>query len=177
MKLAVRRPRSSTLGALGAELSIMIGAGCAGGQRPGALPVAVAGCYRLTLWPDEPGPDGDEKRAAWRVPTMIRLDTAILTAWPSLTGRFGDSVYQAGGFWEGRWREQPFNFWRPYSGDSIYVGHPGALAGVSLVLDIRGETLRGVMTAHTDTPITDRARRARLSAPVEARRVPCPDSG
>lgn len=165
---------SRLCGALGGVLLLVIGAGCAGGQRPQTLPGAIAGCYQLTLWPDETGLTVEERRAVWRVPTVIRLDTAGFTAWPSLTRRYGDSLYSARGWWEGRWQEQPFIFWRPLAGDSIYAGHPGALAGVSLVLAIRGEILRGVITAHTDTPIRDSAARARSRAPVEARRVSCP---
>jgi hypothetical protein len=159
-------------GALGLVLATC--AGCAGsGQRPGSLP-PVAGCYALTLWPDEQGPAADARRAAWTVPAIIRLDTAVFTAWPSLTQRYGDSVHQASSWLEERWQEYPFIYWRPHPGDSIYVGHPGALSGITLVLDIRGQTYRGVITAHTDTPIVDRADRARSFAPVEARRIPCP---
>jgi hypothetical protein len=96
------------------------------------------------------------------------------TAWPSLTQRYGDSVHQAGSWVEGRWQDYPFIYWPPDPGDSIYVGHPGALSGITLILEVRGQTYRGVITAHTDTPITDPAGPARSSAPVEARRVPCP---
>ena len=160
---------------LSAAIALGISGGCVGSaQRPGAPPPAIAGCYQLTLWPDEQGPEAEEKRAAWRVPTIVRLDTAVFTAWPSLTQRYGDSVHQARGFWDGRWQEHPFIYWRPHPGDSIYVGHPGALAGVSLVLHTRGQILRGLMTAHTDTPITTPADRARSTAPVEARRLTCP---
>lgn len=154
-------------------------AACANrGQEETAMtmtPESLAGCYELALWPDEMGAQADARRAEWSVPSIVRLETARMTAWPSLINRYGDDVYQARAWSEGRWQDHPFAYWRKQGTDSIYVGHPGALAGVSLMLQSQGDELAGVMTAHTDVRQVGDTAAARPSAPVRARPVDCPE--
>lgn len=141
---------------------------------PPSTPQELAGCYRLELWPGESGPDMERRRGAWGSAPIVQLDTARLTAWPNLTERYG-VVFVAASITEaGEIRDHPFNYWRLTAGDSLYVGHPGALAGVSMELHIEGADLRGVISSFSDVRV---GRPSTVTIPVRAQRVDCPRSG
>ncbi len=138
-------------------------------------PEQVAGCYRLELWPGESGPEAERKRSAWSVPPQVKLDTEPLTAWPSLVEQYGAVFVAHSISASGEFRDHPFQYWRFVDGDSLYVGHPRAFAGVSLELKIDGRDLRGQITSFTDVPAEGKP--PRVTAPVLARRVECPEKG
>jgi len=138
-------------------------------------PEQVAGCYRLELWPDESGGQVERRRAAWGSAPILKLDSIKLTAWPSLVQQYG-TVFVAFSITEsGQVRDHPFNYWRFMDGDSLYVGHPGALAGVSMKVRIEGQDLSGSITSFTDVRMEGRPSTA--TTPLRARRVECPPSG
>jgi hypothetical protein len=117
----------------------------------------------------------DRRRAAWGQAPLVQLDTTTLTAWPSLVQRFG-TVFVAHSITDaGEVRDHPFNYWRFMDADSVFVGHPGALAGVTMELELRGGDLYGRISSHTDVWEEDRP--STLSAPVRAHRVECPGAG
>jgi hypothetical protein len=145
-------------------------------QRGDALsPERVAGCYRLDLWPGESGPEAEQERAAWSVPPQVKLERDTLTAWPSLVQQYGTVFLAHTISASGEVRDHPFQYWRFVNGDSLYVGHPRAFAGVSLDLEIEGRDLRGQITSFTDVRMEDKP--SRVTAPVLARRVECPEKG
>jgi hypothetical protein len=164
------------------RLALLIGlvattlAGCSrtgAEQAEGAHPQRLAGCYGLELWPGESGTDVERRRAAWGSAPTVKLDTVRLTAWPSLLQQYGQDVFVAHSITdEGRVQDHPFAYWRFIETDSLFVGHPRALAGVSMELVIEGQDLRGVTMSFTDVsaegPSTSRA-------PVLARRIECPE--
>jgi hypothetical protein len=135
------------------------------------LPEQVAGCYELEFWSGEPGPEAERQRAAWGSAPTVKLDTAKLTVWPSLVQQYG-TVFVAHSITEGRAWDHPFNYWRFVAGDSLFIGHPGALAGVSMTLHIEGQDLRGEITSFTDERVEGKPSTG--TAPVLARRVECP---
>ncbi|MDH3457891.1 MAG: hypothetical protein OER90_13715 [Gemmatimonadota bacterium] len=137
-------------------------------------PEQVAGCYRLTLWPDESGPDVERRRAGWGSAPILKLDTTRLTAWPSLNQRYG-TVFTAFSITEsGEVRDHPFNYWRFMDGDSVYVGHPAAFAGVSIEAQIEGQDLVGTIISFSD--VRREGRPSGATSPVRAVRMECPDS-
>ena len=141
-------------------------------QEGAPLSGQVSGCYRLELWPGESGPETERRRAAWGTAPTVRLDTTRLTAWPSLLQAYG-TVFVAYSITEsGEVRDHPFNYWRFVAGDSLFVGHPGALAGVSMMLHMEGQDLRGEITSFSDVRVEGRP--STTKSPVLARRVTCP---
>jgi hypothetical protein len=138
-------------------------------------PERVAGCYRLELYPDESGADIDERRARWDVPQFVVLESDSLTTWPSLLQQYGTVFVAASITQDGQVRDHPFNYWRPAADDSVHVGHPGALAGVSLALRIEGQDLRGEVVSFSDVRVEGRP--STVTSPVRARRVECPTVG
>lgn len=171
--MAVINARSISLPVL---VTMMASCSASSSQRDDALsPEQVAGCYRLDVWPGESGPEAEQKRAGWNVPPFVKLDTEALTAWPSLTQQYG-SVFAAYSITaSGEVRDHPFHYWRFVDGNSLYVGHPRAFAGVSLDLAIEGQDLRGEITSFTDVRMEGKPSSA--AAPVLARRVDCPGEG
>jgi hypothetical protein len=126
----------------------------------------------LELYPDESGADAEKKRAEWNIPEYVALESDPLTTWPSLTQQYG-TVFKAFSITElGQVRDHPFNYWRFMGGDSLYVGHPGALAGVSMEVRIEGQDLSGGITSFTDVRMEGRP--STVTTPVRARRVECP---
>jgi hypothetical protein len=75
----------------------------------------------------------------------------------------------------GEVRDHPFHYWRFMGGDSVFVGHPGALAGVSMELQLQGQHMHGVMSSFSD--VWEEGKVSRVTAPVRAHRVECPDDG
>ncbi len=137
---------------------------------------AVSGCYRLELYPDETGADAEKKRAEWHIPEYVALESEPLTDWPSLLQTY-DQVFVARTLDQaGAARATPFNYWRPVEADVLYVGHPGALAGLSMTLRIVGENLEGEILAFTDVR-PQAGGTGKASAPIRARRVECPGTG
>jgi hypothetical protein len=153
-------------------------AGCSAARAPEAqtsLQDSVAGCYELRLWPDRSDPAVEEERAAWGFMPIVQLDTLPLTNWPHLQQQYGD-VRVARSYLEGgRAFDHPFGYWRPAEGDSLFVGHPMALAGMSMTLAAAGENLEGRMTSFTD--IIEEGRPSTVTAPVRAFRIECPPGG
>ena len=148
-------------------------AGCSSsGAQNEAHPQRLAGCYELELWPGESGPEVEERRAAWGNAPVIKLDTTALTGWPGITRQYGEAFVAYTITDAGRVQDHPFGYWRFMGNDSLFVGHPGALAGVSMKLVIDGQGLHGEMMAFTDVVSADRPSTSR--APVLARRVDCP---
>jgi hypothetical protein len=129
----------------------------------------------LDLWPDDSGPDVERRRAAWGSAPLVQLDTARLTAWPSLLQQYGTVFVAASITSEGQVRDHPFNYWRLAAEDSVYVSHPGALAGVTLALRIEGQDLRGEIFSFSDVRVEGRP--LTVTSPVRARRVECPSIG
>lgn len=135
-------------------------------------PEQVSGCFQLELYPDESGPDAEKERAEWNIPEYVVLGSDPLTTWPSLTQQYGTVFVATSVTADGQTRDHPFNYWRFTTGDSLYVGHPGALAGVSLALHIEGQDLRGEIASFTDVRVEGRS--SAVTAPVRAKRVECP---
>lgn len=159
-----------------AAVVVVAGTACAAARDPEPeqsawSPVDLIGCYQVTVHPD--GTEAD--RASWSLPSVIRLSDGPVPEWPGLRQQFGDSVYQVRSWQQERWRDIPFAYWRPVEGDSIHLAHPGALAGVTMVLAVPGDTLEGRITTHTDVLRPGETVPRTSSAPVEARRVTCPD--
>lgn len=170
-RLATHATRSAAL-ILSALWMVVGGCSASNAQRDRVtLPEQVSGCYELELWPGESGPQAERQRAAWSSAPTVKLDTAKLTTWPSLVQQYG-TVFVAHSITEGRAWDHPFNYWRLVAGDSLFVGHPGALAGVSMTLHIEGQDLRGEITSFTDVPVEGKP--TTRTAPVFARRVECP---
>lgn len=133
----------------------------------------VSGCYRLELYPGETGADAEKKREEWIFPPYVQLEPDPLTGWPSLQQRY-EQVFVARTRDEtGSVKTAPFAYWRPLDGDSLYVGHPGALAGMSMTLRVVGRDLEGEIRAFTDVR-PEAVARGTVSAPIRARRVECP---
>ena len=165
-----RKLRSATLVALAALTG---GCSATNAQRDApSTPQELAGCYRLELWPGESGPAVEQRRAAWGSAPVLKLDTMQLTAWPSLTQQYGTVFVAYSITASGQVRDHPFNYWRFMDGDSLYVGHPGALAGVSMKLRIEGQDLSGSITSFTDVRMEGRPSTA--TTPIRARRMECP---
>lgn len=142
-------------------------------QAEGAHPQRIAGCYGLELWPGESGADVERRRAAWGNAPTVKLDTVRLTAWPSLLQLYGENVFVAQSIMEDRRvQNHPFAYWRFIGTDSLFVGHPRALAGVSMALMIEGQDLRGETRSFTDVSVEGPST---SSAPVLARRIECPE--
>lgn len=160
-------------------LMLVIGAiatACANrAQETGFAAQTVAGCYETQLWPGESGAEADAKRARLKIPPLIRLASDPMTEWPVLNRRYGEDVYRAYSWGDGRWRDHPFNYWRPVGEDSIYAGHPGALAGAGLSLAAVDDGFEGVIVTHTDVLQPGDTVGARGSAPIALRRVDCPN--
>jgi hypothetical protein len=156
---------------LAAALASCSGSGAQ--QSEGPQPRRVAGCYSLTLWPGESGPEMERRRAAWGSAPLVKLDTVALVGWPSVTQRYGQAFAAQSITDAGRIQDHPFGYWRFMGSDSLFVGHPGALAGVSMELVIRGQDLGGEIVSFTDVPREGRPSTAK--SPVLARRVTCPD--
>lgn len=153
-------------------------AGCSAARAPEAqtsLLDSVAGCYELALWPERSDPGVEEERAAWGLMPVVELDTVPLADWPHLRQQYGE-VYVARSYLEGgRAFDHPFGYWRPAEGDSLFVGHPMALAGMSMTLVVAGANLEGLMTSFTD--VLEERRPSSVTAPVEGRRIECPRGG
>ena len=135
----------------------------------------ISGCYRLELWPGESGPAVEQRRAAWGSAPLVQLDTVRLTAWPSLVQQYGIVFTAYSITSSGEVRDHPFNYWRFVGGDSVFVGHPGALAGVSMELQLQGQDLHGVMSSFSDE--WEEGRSSKVIAPVRAHRVECSAKG
>lgn len=152
--------------------------GCGAARAPEAqasLQDSVAGCYELRLWPDRSDPAVEEERAAWGLMPIVQLDTLPLTDWPHLRQQYGE-VFAARSYLEGgRAFDHPFGYWRPEDGDSLFVGHPMALAGMSMMLAVAGTNLEGLMTSFTD--VLEEGRPSTVTAPVRALRIECPPGG
>jgi hypothetical protein len=149
-------------------------AGCSrsGAQQTDARPQRLAGCYRLELWPGEAGPEVERRRAAWGTAPIVRLDTTALTGWPAVTQQYSNafvahSITERDGV-----QDHPFGYWRFMGHDSLFVGHPGALAGVSMEVAIEGQNLRGEIRSFTDVLSPDRP--STSTSPVLAHRIECP---
>ena len=169
----LRRPGAAMLVVL-AALAVACSASTAQRQVPSS-PEQVSGCYRLELWPSESGPDVERRRAAWGSAPLLRLDTMRLTAWPSLVQRYGTVFVAFSITASGQVRDHPFNYWRFIGGDSVFVGHPGALAGASMELRRHGKELGGVISSFTD--VWEEGRPLKVTAPVRAHRVECQGNG
>lgn len=123
----------------------------------------VAGCYRLELQGDPTG---------WRLPSGIVLEAEPLAAWPHLERRYG-TVFVARTLADsGKLVDHPFGYWRPLGHDSLFVGHPGAFAGLSMELELVGKDLAGQITAFSD--VEEEGQPSRAAAAILARRVDCP---
>jgi len=153
--------------------AVLAGCSRSGAQQDEAThPRRLAGCYSLELWPGESGPDVERRRAAWGSAPTVKLDTAVLTGWPGTTQQYGN-VFVAHSITDaGRVQDHPFGYWRFTGSDSLFVGHPGAFAGVSMELAIDGQHLRGEIRSFTDVVSEDKP--STSSGPVLARRVECP---
>ena len=168
------RPRSEAL--MSILLFVTIATACANrAQDTGFAAETVAGCYETQLWPWESGSEADAKRAGLKIPALIRLASDHMTEWPVLNRRYGDDVFQAYSWVNGRWRDHPFNYWRPAAEDSIYAGHPGALAGGGLSLAAVDDGFEGLIVTHTDVLQPGDTIGAKGSAPIALRPVDCPD--
>lgn len=155
--------------------------GCAGSHRSQAeeqeagaraSQASLAGCYRIEVWPEGSGPQAEAERPRWNVPEIIRLDADPMTEWPSLAQRLGE-VFVARTWLEGRWTEHPFAYWRTAAaGDSVYVAHPAAFAGLTLELATGEEGLEGQVVSFTD--VRREAQPSGATAPVRVVPVACP---
>ena len=152
--------------------------GCGTARAPEAqtsLPNSAAGCYELLVWPDRSDPAVEEERAAWGRTPIVELDSLPLTEWAHLQQEYG-AVFVARSYLEGgRAYNHPFGYWRPAAGDSLFVGHPMALAGLSMTLAVAGTNLEGLITSFTD--VLEEGRPSTVTAPVRARRIQCPPGG
>lgn len=176
-----RMSPSLTLISLVAGALVWNAGGCAGSQSrqqdqadPGAQSAraSVTGCYRIEVWPEGSDPEAEARRAGWNVPEVVRLTPDPLTEWRALGERY-DSVFVARTWLEARWADHPFGYWRPAAaGDSVYVGHPAAFAGLTLELARRGDGLEGRIIAFTD--VRREGQPSRTTAPVTATPVACP---
>lgn len=139
----------------------------AGSESVAAGPSAWAGCY--TLAPQAEG---------WRVPAAVALDTASLEGWEAFSRRHEGRVYRARSFQslEGSPGDSPFAYWRPLgTGDSVSLGHPGALAGMTLRMTRREGAIKGTLLTFTDALTPGESGRDSTTARVE--RVPCDSLG
>lgn len=123
------------------------------------------GCYALSV----EDPD-------WRLPAAVALDSVPLQGWEAFSERY-ERVLQVRSFGErtSRSRDTPFAFWRPLEGDSITLGHPGALAGVTLRLGREEEGGRGMALAFTDA--IEPGESGRDSTTVRLAPLPCDSLG
>jgi hypothetical protein len=160
---------------IGMAAVLVLVSACSAARAPEAqtsLQDSVAGCYELRLWPERADPEAEEERATWGLMPIVELDTLPLTDWPQLAQQYGE-VFVARSYLEGgRAFDHPFGYWRPAEGDSLFVGHPMALAGMSMTVAPVGEDLEGLMTSFTD--ILEEGRPSSVTAPVRALRVECP---
>lgn len=155
--------------------------GCASSQSrqpdqgdPGARSARASptGCYRIEVWPEGSDPEAEAKRARWNVPEIVLLTPDPLTEWRALVERY-DSVFVARTWLEGRWADHPFGYWRPEAGgDSVYVAHPAAFAGMTLELARSDDGFEGRIIAFTD--VRREGQPSRSTAPARAVPVACP---
>ena len=144
----------------GLAFASLVAWGCA--SAPAGSDPAV-GCYQF---------ERDAGAAALALPWGVELENEPLGAgWPLMADLAGvRRARTASGPVERD--DHPFGYWRPASGDSIEVGHPGG-GGVTLMLAPRGQDLIGSGTASGDALRLGAAPGARTPAPVVARRVLC----
>jgi hypothetical protein len=103
------------------------------------------------------------------------VDTERLTAWPGLVQQYGVVFVAYSVTALGEVRDHPFNYWRFMGEDSLFVGHPGALAGVSMELQVRGQDLHGVINSFSD--VWEGDKHSTVTTSVRAHRVECPGNG
>jgi hypothetical protein len=175
-----RRPGSRSgagAGALFALFLVTAAGACAGegGDRladeegPSAAEVASGwqGCYTLSA--EEEG---------WRLPRAVALDSLPLQGRESFTARY-EQVFRARSYREGESeaRDTPFAYWRPVGADSAVLGHPGALAGVTLRIARDGDGVRGTALSFSDVISPDQEGGGRDSTRVRLDPVPCETLG
>lgn len=128
----------------------------------------VQGCWSLELPASQ---DGADSLGAWlpagSLPSILQLDTAR-----AATEADAREIYRARSYVGRRVAAGPFSAWRWFSGDSILVDRPGALAGLTLRLTRADGHLEGVVTSYTD--VMEPGEPTRRSAPVRATPASCP---
>ena len=108
------------------------------------------------------------------MPDLVALSVEPLQGWPAFSERFDGRVFGAHAFTEsGRPTDVPFAYWRPRDRDGVVVGHPGALAGVTLEFWREEGEVRGRALAFTDV-ISPDGETGRDSTLLEVQATACP---
>lgn len=110
------------------------------------------------------------------MPAAVALDSLPLQGWDRFAERY-EKVFQARTFEtpSARAGDTPFAYWRPLEGNSVVVGHPGAMAGMTLRMRERSGELGGTILAFTD--VMTPGRTGRDSTAVRIMRTPCDSLG
>ena len=143
--------------------------------QPDSL-LALVGCYELV--PGKWQTDSLLSRiySVRAVPTKFRLDSARIKGWPMLQSDSAPT-YVVTAYLEPGHSAGLLTAWSRYSRarDSISVGQPLPMAGVTLVLAPVGQDLVGTMRTFTDQIVPGEAHTA--TVPIGARRTTCPSDG
>lgn len=138
---------------LGVVGLVLVGLTCGGRpdqgrEAPGAQGQAEhrldpIGCWRLETTSGPGGP-----RPGIGLPVGLRLDSARYTGPRADSGP--STFFIARSLFADRVQDHPFGAWSRPGADSLWVGHPGAYAGVTIRAAGTGDTLLGRIQPHTD---------------------------